>query len=193
MKSWQGWDHKQRCANQIFQMRIQREHRVRFFLDSQSKIEKVLRSVKNLRADAQNKNKLRTNMYFRGLKNAKRWRMFALQFWDFLFFMSAGQESLIHWSLHHSRIKQIAVKRRNARTITSQTVAFYYRLTIFSEPSFSAPPRLEPARKCVGGGHSVTLWLSIDQGHNFHDHYTTEGDRKHLQKWSGAYVGAAHP
>lgn len=45
----------------------------------------------------------------------------------------------------------------------------------------------------MGGGHLVTLQLSIDQGHNFHDHYTSEGDRKHLQKCSGAYVGAAHP
>lgn len=45
----------------------------------------------------------------------------------------------------------------------------------------------------MGGGHLATLQLSIDQGHNFHDHYTSEGDRKHLQKCSGAYVGVAHP
>lgn len=100
----------------------------------------------------------------------------------------------IHTGLHHWRFNQMASDRRDAWTITSQTTGFLLPLNNLpcSHPgAYLRAPK--PVRKCVGGGHSVTLWLSIDQGHNFHDHYTTEGDRKHLQKWSGAYVGAAHP
>ncbi len=33
----------------------------------------------------------------------------------------------------------------------------------------------------MGDALSSPLWLAIDQGHCFCDHYTTEGDRLHLQ------------
>lgn len=35
--------------------------------------------------------------------------------------------------------------------------------------------------RSVGDTLSSPLWLAIDQGHCFCDHYTTEGDRLHLQ------------
>lgn len=35
--------------------------------------------------------------------------------------------------------------------------------------------------RSVGDALSSPLWLAIDQGHCFCDHYTTEGDRLHLQ------------
>lgn len=78
--------------------------------------------------------------------------------------------------------KWLQKNRRNTRTITSQTTAFLLLPPDNLPQSRPLASLREPARKYVGGGHSVTLWLFIDQGHNFHDHYTTEGDRKHLQK-----------
>lgn len=38
-----------------------------------------------------------------------------------------------------------------------------------------------PLHPSVGETLSPPLWLAIDQGHCFCDHYTTEGDRLHLQ------------